>query len=93
MPTPVDDRQLAVLFRRFLTRGGTGANVAIALAAATHVVPLPKTEPDALYGVLVTPSWLTTVRVTGKTTTQFTVDFGTAAPAGATIDFAVIRSE
>lgn len=50
------------------------------------------TEPDANYGVVVTPSWLTTVRVTGKLTTGFTVDFGTATPdANQTIDYVIVR--
>lgn len=48
-------------------------------------------EPDANYGVWVSPSWLTTWRVTSKATTGFTVDFGTAAPASATIDWLITR--
>jgi hypothetical protein len=49
-------------------------------------------EPDANYAVLVTPSWLTTHRVTSKATTGFTVDFGTAAPGGGgTIDIMMVR--
>lgn len=48
-------------------------------------------EPDATYAVQVTPSWLTTVRVTSKTTAGFTIDFGTAAPAGATVDWFIVR--
>lgn len=48
-------------------------------------------EPDASFAVLVTPNWLTTHRVTSKATTGFTVDFGTAAPAGATFDYIMVR--
>lgn len=48
-------------------------------------------EPDTSYGVIVTPSWLTTVRVTSKTTAGFTIDFGTAAPSGATVDWFLVR--
>jgi len=36
-------------------------------------------QPDAVY---VTPQWNTTVWITGKTTTGFTINFGTAAPTG-----------
>ncbi len=37
--------------------------------------------------VTVTPNWLTTFRVYGKTGTSFSVEFGTAAPSGAEIDW------
>lgn len=87
------ERQAAVLFRRYLTRGGTDVNVAVTLAATSHIVTFDKAEPDALFGVVVTPNWLTTFRVTSKATTGFTVDFGTAAPASATMDYLVFRKE
>lgn len=87
-------RQLQVLFRRFLCKGGNGVNVPVTAAAATIAVPLELPEPDGLYGVNVTPDWLTTVRVTAKLTTQFTVDFGTAAPGGGgLIDYIIFRME
>ncbi len=55
-------------------------------------------EPDSNFAVWVTPNWSTTVAVT-KTDTSlfqphgsgFTVTFGTAAPAGATFDWGLIR--
>ena len=87
------DRQLAVLMRRYLTRGGTAANVAVTAAATTHAVVFAKPEADATFAVAVTPNWLTTFRVTGKLKTGFTVDFGTAAPAGAAMDYLVFRQE
>lgn len=88
-------RQLRVLLRRLLTNGGVGVAVAVTAAAVTKAIAFAdgKNEPDAAYGVLVTPSWLTTWRVTAKALTGFTVDFGTAAPANATIDYAVIRGD
>lgn len=48
-------------------------------------------ESDASYGVIVTPSWATTVHVTGKARSGFTVNFGTAAPSGATFDWFLVR--
>lgn len=48
-------------------------------------------EPDATYGVNVTPNWLTTVQVTAKATSGFTINFGTPAPAGATVDWFLVR--
>lgn len=81
------------LLRRHFTQGGNGVALTVTAAATTHAVTLPRTEPDANYGVTVTPSWGTTVFVTGKTTTGFTVNFGTAAPSGASFDFITFRSE
>lgn len=88
-------RQLRVVLRRFLTQGGVGVGVAVTAAAVTKAIAFAdgKKEPDALYGVLVTPNWLTTFRVTAKATTGFTIDFGVAAPAGATVDYAVVRGD
>lgn len=48
-------------------------------------------EPDANYGVVITPSWGTTAWVTAKTTAGFTANFGTAAPGGATFDYMIVR--
>lgn len=44
------------------------------------------------YKVIVTPSWLTTIRVTGKVAGGFVVDFGTATPdANQKIDWFIFR--
>jgi hypothetical protein len=48
-------------------------------------------EPDANYAVLVVPNWSTTCFVTNKATTGFTINFGTAAPPGATVDWLMVR--
>ena len=50
------------------------------------------TEPNANYGVVVTPSWGTTTFITAKTTGGFTINFGTTAPAGATVDWLIFRA-
>ena len=61
---------------------------------ATSVsVAFSRAEPDADYGVHATPNWGTTVWVTDKTATGCTVRFGTAAPANATVDISIFRSE
>ncbi len=93
-PNEVDQRdntQYEILRRRHLTKGGIGVATAITLAAANQNIPLNFAERDTAYGVNVTPNWGTTVYVTAKTTTQFTVNFGTVAPANATIDWHVFR--
>ena len=88
-----DDEQWRRLRRRALTIGGNGVNVSVTLAATSKAVVFARTEVDALYGVVITPSWLTTHAVTAKATTGFTVTFGTGAPANATFDFITHRTE
>lgn len=51
-----------------------------------------RTEDDANYQIVATPSWATTVHVTGKATTGFTLNFGTAAPdANQTVAWLLFR--
>ena len=59
-----------------------GNNVAVAAGATSLAVTLSQTLPSTNYAVYVTPQWNTSVWVTGKTTTGFTINFGTAAPTG-----------
>ena len=59
-----------------------GNNVAVAAAATSLAVTLSQTLPNTNYAVYVTPQWNTSVWITGKTTTGFTINFGTAAPTG-----------
>ncbi len=54
-------------------------------------VKFSKPEPDAVYAVAVTPSWLTTLAVTKKAEGGFKVDFGTPAPENAKVDWILIR--
>jgi hypothetical protein len=48
-------------------------------------------EPDTNYSVFVSASWNTTWKVTAKRTDGFDLEFGTAAPVGATIDYWIVR--
>ena len=59
-----------------------GNNVAVAAGATSLAVSLSLTLPNTNYAVYVTPQWNTSVWITGKTTTGFTINFGTAAPTG-----------
>jgi len=61
--------------------------------STTLAVSLPVAEPNATYQVYAVPNWGTTVFVTSKTTGGFTINFGTAAPASATVDWAVLRAD
>lgn len=76
-----------------LTGGGIGYADSRAEQSGSWTATVDESgyEPDATYGVQVTPSWATTVYVTAKTTAGFTINFGTAAPAGATCDWFLIR--
>ena len=59
-----------------------GNNVSVAAGATSLAVTFPVTLPNTNYAVYVTPQWNTSVWITGKTTTGFTINFGTAAPTG-----------
>jgi len=59
-----------------------GNNVAVAAGATSLAVTLSQALPSTNYAVYVTPQWNTSVWVTSKTTTGFTISFGTAAPTG-----------
>jgi hypothetical protein len=48
-------------------------------------------EPDANYAVIVTPAWNTTVWVTDKATTGFTVHFGTSPSSDSSFDWFIVR--
>lgn len=79
--------------RRFFTQAGNGVAIPVTATNTTITITLPRVEQDNKYGVNVTVNWLTTSKVTAKTTTNFVVTFGTAAPASATLDFITFRAE
>ena len=86
-------RWLNVLMRRWLTDAGNQLAVAVPAANTTLPVTFLNKESTLTYGVIVIPNWNTTVWVTAKTATGCTANFGTAAPANASIDLATFRSE
>lgn len=93
LPTRAEQEQRVIRYR-VLTRAGNGVAAAVTAGATTLAVTLPKTESGSDYGVVATPGWATTVWVTGKSTTSFTLNFGSAAPGGgSTVDYFTFRSE
>lgn len=66
-----------------------GIDQAITTGATTLAVTFGTAYPDAAYAVTCTANYNTTCFVTGKTTTGFTLNFGTAAPASAAVDWFV----
>ncbi len=88
-----DDTYWLRLRRRFLTSAGNIVGQTVTTGAGSVAVTFPRAEVDAAFGVCATPSWGTTVWVTAKSTTGCTVNFGTVAPAGGTVDLITFRSE
>lgn len=68
------------------------SNQSVAAGATSLVVTFGTAEPDTNYAVFATPSWGAYVWVTGKSATQFTLNFSTAAPTGGgSVDVIAIR--
>ncbi len=93
---PQEAAKWARLRLRWFTSAGNGVDEAVAGGAPSLAVTFARTEPNSDYGVIITPSWNTTVYValSDKSTTGFTCHFGSAAPGGGgTICWATNRSE
>lgn len=67
-------------------------SVTAAATTVTYTFPNEGTEVDTNYGIVATPNWSTTCYVSARSTTSFTLTFGTAAPASATVDAIMFRS-
>ena len=78
----LDNGQIPNIYGANVQNSFKGNNVAVAAGATSLAVSLPLTLPNTNYAVYVTPQWNTSVWVTNKTTTGFTINFGTAAPTG-----------
>jgi len=78
----LDNGQIPNIYGANVQNSFKGNNVAVAAGATSLAVTLSTTLPNTNYAVYVTPQWNTSVWVTGKTTTGFTINFGTAAPTG-----------
>jgi hypothetical protein len=68
-----------------------GINLAVAQGQTALEVKFATPEADAEYAVSVTPSWMTNLCVPTKTAAGFAVQFGTAAPANAKLDWVIVR--
>lgn len=87
------EAQLGIVFQRYLTQGGTGVDTSVAGGATTKAITFVRQEPDTSFGVVATPGWNTTVWVTAKAKTGFTLNFGTVPVGTKTIDWVAFRSE
>ncbi len=68
-----------------------GIAVPVPRGQTTLTVTFPQPEADAAYSLTIQPTWMTMDCMTQKTATGFTVRFSTPAPAGAAIDWQLIR--
>ena len=68
-----------------------GIDVKVEPKATELDVRFARPETDGRYAVSVTPNWMTPYCVANKTETGFTVRFGAAAPADATVDWIIVR--
>ncbi|HJN14531.1 MAG TPA: hypothetical protein QGH10_03520 [Armatimonadota bacterium] len=68
-----------------------GIDVAVPEGATELAIAFPRAEVDAAYAVSVTPSWMTALCAPTKSAEGFTVQFANAAPAGATIQWIMVR--
>jgi hypothetical protein len=68
-----------------------GKNVAVDTAATTVKVKFPRAEADGDYAVFLELSWLTERAVAEKTADGFSVTFAKPAPAGAKLDWMIVR--
>ncbi|MEW5797310.1 MAG: hypothetical protein AB1772_13270 [Candidatus Zixiibacteriota bacterium] len=75
-----------------LTTNSLGTSVAVS-EGNTSLEVAELTATDTNYSVFATPSWDTSVWVAAKTTGGFTIQFSTAAPAGATVDWLILLNQ
>ncbi|HEY3396952.1 MAG TPA: hypothetical protein VGM19_04760 [Armatimonadota bacterium] len=68
-----------------------GIAVPVAAGARRVTITFPQPEADAVYSLVVQPSWMTLDSVTRKTKTGFVVEFSAAPPAGGTVDWQLLR--
>lgn len=72
-------------------RNFRGKNVPVQEKAQMVNIVFPQPEPDADYAVFVEQSWLTLRAISNKTPQGFRIEFGTAAPSGAKVDWMIVR--
>lgn len=86
--TDSDGRRIV---HKFLTAAGQKVKLAVSNGGTSVTWTFDRTESDTDYGVVATPTWSTTVRVSSRTTTAVTLSFGSAAGASDTVDIIVFR--
>lgn len=80
---------------RHFTPSGTGVNIPVAAGSVSLAVVFARQESNTDYGVLVLPGWDTTVSIPDdeKSTSGFTVYFGSAPGTASALQWSTHRSE
>lgn len=68
-----------------------GKNVPVTAAAKSLRITFPTPEADGDYAVFIEQSWLTERAISDKTAEGFTISFAAGAPAGAKVDWMIVR--
>ena len=94
--TITDDRVPSIIndnFRRSMNIliEDNGFNEAAANGSTTKTVSLNVAQSATDYGILVTPAWNASIRVTAKTVNGFTVTYADPGGSGSTFDWILVR--
>jgi len=98
--TPVytlkDDRAASVIndnFRRAMNIliEDKGINEAASNGSTSKTVSLKVAQTAADFGVIITPAWNASIRVTAKTVNNFTVTYTDPGGSGSTFDWILVR--
>ena len=85
-------RQWRQLLMQYMhTQAGLRVKLAVGNGATTVTYTFSSPDYDDNYGIVATPTWSTTVRVSARSITAFTLTFGTAAGASDTVDVMSFR--
>lgn len=68
-----------------------GLDIAIPTGAKEADISFPNPEPDNKYALTIAPNWMTERAVSKRTTTSFHLIFSTPAPAGANVQWLLVR--
>ncbi|MEM4167704.1 MAG: hypothetical protein QXW98_04615 [Candidatus Caldarchaeum sp.] len=105
MPVSIDRQKLvdAIVDNQTVVRNSTNNRISVpryihstgsvAVPAGTTSTTVIDPDTNDNYTIIVEVSWNTTVFITGKTATGFTINFGTAVPSGGrTIKWIKVRT-
>lgn len=94
--TLTDDRAVSVIndnFRRAMNIiiEDRAFNESAANGSTTKVVSLNVAQSATDFGIIITPAWNASIRVTAKTLTNFTVTYADPGGSGSTFDWILVR--
>ncbi len=96
LEAPQEAAKWSRLRLRWFTAAGNGVDLVVGAGVTSLAVTFARVEPNANYGVVLTPGWSTTayVPLADKSKTGFTARFGSASPGGGSVcSYGIFRSE